>query len=400
MKFGPMVVLVAGIYTGAFCQSVWTKQNSGDTNTLTSVAWSGKIIVAVGGGGTILTSLDGISWATQNSGTTGGLNSVIWADSQFVAVGDYGTVLTSPNGLAWTAQPIAVSTGFTLYSIAWSGTKYVAASNGGVGSGSGGIIVTVISAPNNLNWSNSTITNVIYKIIWADSQFIGVGSGSNYGGGNYMTSHDGVNWTLEIIGTSNTLTAVTWTDSLYVLVGYTSKAGLVQTSPDGVTWTAQNTSLVHALYSVIWSGYQLVSVGNDGYIATSPNGLNWSPQNSPTGNVLNSVVMAGNQFVAVGNGGTIITSQNTTSPILPKSSFQSTFSFHLSPTFLSFTLPNTFSNSSSTAAIYNLSGNRLIESPISKSNFSMHIGNLGMGKYFLQIKDSKDKVVEPFEINR
>jgi len=91
---------------------------------------------------------------------------------------------------------------------------------------------------------------------------------------------------------------------------------------------------------------------------------------------------------------------NSTTAIQPLSPLQSSFSLHQSPSFLSFTLPTNFSNYSSTAAIYNLSGNRLIESPISKSNFSIPISNLLDGKYFLKIEDSKNQIVNPFEIDR
>ena len=52
--------------------------------------------VAVGVGGTILTSPDGVNWTAQNSGTNNHLRGVTYGNGTFVAVGLGGTILTSP----------------------------------------------------------------------------------------------------------------------------------------------------------------------------------------------------------------------------------------------------------------------------------------------------------------
>jgi Bacterial Ig-like domain (group 2) len=60
------------------------------------VAWSGTQFVAVGDGGTILTSPDGVAWTVQASGISDALRSVAWSGTQYLAVGDEGLVLGSP----------------------------------------------------------------------------------------------------------------------------------------------------------------------------------------------------------------------------------------------------------------------------------------------------------------
>ncbi len=75
----------------------WHAQDSVTSQILYGVAWSGSQFVAVGGGGTILTSPDGrASWTAQHPGTERYLYGVAWSGSQFVAVGEGGTILTSP----------------------------------------------------------------------------------------------------------------------------------------------------------------------------------------------------------------------------------------------------------------------------------------------------------------
>lgn len=137
---------------------------------LRGIAWSGNQFVAVGNGflnGTayavILTSPDGIEWSDKSIlSTTSYLYDVIWTGSQFMAVGssicatsadgvDWKTtvapgmnqviftgkkyvgvgngVFVSNDGTSWTQTMAGNNLLYTLQSIAWSGTGYVAVGN-------------------------------------------------------------------------------------------------------------------------------------------------------------------------------------------------------------------------------------------------------------------------------
>ncbi len=91
---------------------------------LAGVATSGSLTVAVGAGGTILTSTDGASWTPVVSGTTQALNGVSWSGALWVVVGDGGTVLTSPDGSKWTVQNSGTKA--PLLSVTHNGTRFVA----------------------------------------------------------------------------------------------------------------------------------------------------------------------------------------------------------------------------------------------------------------------------------
>ena len=63
------------------------------------------LYATVGSSGTILTSSDGTTWISRTSGTTNTLYGVTYGNSTFVAVGDGGTILTSSdNGTTWTSR--------------------------------------------------------------------------------------------------------------------------------------------------------------------------------------------------------------------------------------------------------------------------------------------------------
>lgn len=89
--------------------SAFTARTSNTAQNLTSVAYDGYgVWVAVGAGGAITRSIDGVTWAVQTSGITTAISAVTWAGTQFVAVGSNGVVLTSSDGISWTFRdPIA-----------------------------------------------------------------------------------------------------------------------------------------------------------------------------------------------------------------------------------------------------------------------------------------------------
>ena len=68
-------------------------------------------LVAVGEGGVIMTSTDeGYTWVSRNSQTDKNLRDVTWTGKLFVAVGNSGTIVSSPNGFNWTVNDIKIET--------------------------------------------------------------------------------------------------------------------------------------------------------------------------------------------------------------------------------------------------------------------------------------------------
>jgi hypothetical protein len=98
-------------------------------NSLRGVCFGDGKFVAVGDGGVIHTSLDGVSWDDGRRTTTSTLFKVIFANGQFVAVGDDGVIVTSSDGYSWTNRVSGTTN--TLYSIAYGNGKYVACGQGG-----------------------------------------------------------------------------------------------------------------------------------------------------------------------------------------------------------------------------------------------------------------------------
>jgi len=74
----------------------WTARASGTWAWLSGVTYGNGTFVAVGEGGVILTSPDGVTWTKRASGTENTLHGVTYGNGTFVAVGEGGVILTSP----------------------------------------------------------------------------------------------------------------------------------------------------------------------------------------------------------------------------------------------------------------------------------------------------------------
>ena len=110
----PTLIVAVGeggtILTSPRSGSAWTRTNSGVTNWLVGVTYALNKFVAVGDGGRILISTDGATWiAVTNTATTRRLNNVIYAGGQFMAVGEVGTIITSPDAVTWTSRVSGVT---------------------------------------------------------------------------------------------------------------------------------------------------------------------------------------------------------------------------------------------------------------------------------------------------
>jgi len=127
----------------------WYQGNlASGTLALRSLTHAGGAFVAVGDGGTIVSSTDGINWTPQISNSSNNLNGVTYGGI-YVAVGDSGTILTSGNGGTWTpVSASGISTFNKLRQVASFGSLYVAVGDAG----------TIVTSKDGANWYTQTLS--------------------------------------------------------------------------------------------------------------------------------------------------------------------------------------------------------------------------------------------------
>jgi len=235
--------------------------------------------VAVGDGGASVYSLDGTNWAVGNAFNANSpanpgnyaLHAITQISGTFFAVGDMGTILSSADGITWTSHTATSGTTNNLYGVNM-GTIYVAA-------GDNGTIVTSIDGGS--TWTAQTsvaalTASNLRQVTTFGSIVVAVGEG-----GTIVTSKDsGATWSVQTLpGVPN-------------LVGVAAEYRSVD----------MTTAITDPQLEFI-STVQFVAVDSTGNAYTSENGYTWSAA-IPTGTPgLNALVSSGFGYVAAGNAG-------------------------------------------------------------------------------------------------
>ncbi|MEI9863493.1 MAG: hypothetical protein WDN00_02850 [Limisphaerales bacterium] len=97
-----------------------------------SLAYGSAGFTAVGIGGVILTSPDGVNWTAQSPGVSTKLESITFGNGYYLAVGDGGTALTSPDGVNWTARDLGLTGGQNLLGSAFLNGRFEVVGSGGI----------------------------------------------------------------------------------------------------------------------------------------------------------------------------------------------------------------------------------------------------------------------------
>ena len=288
----------------------WTARVTNVTSQLQGAAWNGTSgLVIVVGKETLLSSGDGITWNALSNDVTqtaANLNGVAWGSNTFVAVGDGGTVVSSPDGAAWTDRTAASGTVLNLNAVAAAFLNNIAVF---AAVGDGG---TVITSPDGANWNdqtgNSSTTQHLNAVTSGNNRFVAVGDG-----GTVITSNDGTTWTPGVSNTPARLTAAAWDNGngLFVAVG---DGGTILTSPDGASWIPpttlpwSNNFPPQDLSGIITGGKEIVAVGAGGTIITSTDGLNWKAVASGTTLNFHAIRWNGVQYLVLADDGIVLSS--------------------------------------------------------------------------------------------
>jgi photosystem II stability/assembly factor-like uncharacterized protein/Flp pilus assembly pilin Flp len=257
---------------------------------------------AVGSGGYIFTSDDGVAWECSGKKTEEGswLEKIIYADGKYIAVGNKGTIICSTDGETWTQVTAGVVGNEQLYDIAYGDGLFVA-----VGL-SGGIYYS----QDGVTWNDGGKSPPACRgIIYDGSRFI-IATGSN---GKLLvgTVDNGAFELGEDIGGSHSgqFRGITYNNGIYVAVG---ADGVIYTSSDGGGTWIQGTGNIPKAYlnSVAYGNGLFVAVGNGNTIVVSKdNGSTWeilsesdvSIKVDKGGTQYNNVMFQDGKFIIVGN---------------------------------------------------------------------------------------------------
>lgn len=268
---------------------------------LIDVVWDGQVFVAVGYGGTILTSVDGIDWVARESATDDVLLAAAVFGSEIYAVGGSGVLLSTDHGETWTvkARPYACI-----------GTAVAANSSQVVVMGTVpdlGIPRIAISEDRGETWQTMIFSWSTGDLIYRDGLFV------TPSGCGVLVSTDGKQWNEIVVCEEDAGLdgVVVHDDSQFFVV---AEDGTVYSSFDAFNWTELSTPLVGVDYSGgAWNGTQLILAGgvssyqnrHDGTyrpigISSSDGGASWDTFGIDSSYESNGIAWGNGRFVSVG----------------------------------------------------------------------------------------------------
>ena len=262
------------------------------TTQLNGVCYGAGKFVAVGNGGKIYTSPDGVTWTERNSDVSGNLLFVYYGNGKFVACDYYNRYfITSSDGETWSKTYYSsIQTSYAQYCGAYGAGKYVVCGS-----------TYAYYSTDATTWSRASKNYETRSLCYVDSiGFVGIGT---YG--DLAKSSDGISWTISInqAGGTNKY-GICYGNGKFVTVGV---YGGIYTSTDATTWTSQTSGVSVTLNSVCFADGVFVAVGDSGTIITSSDGVTWTAQTSGVSTTLTGVANddSGNHSI-VGYSGTVL----------------------------------------------------------------------------------------------
>lgn len=257
----------------------WTTRSwSGQTRS-SAVAYGNGVFIAVGYGGRLGYSTDGITWTSRNSmqGGTTQINTVVFGNGIFLAGGNRADdnvtnrLSTSTDGLTWTSRSNTNNGSADINAIAAGGGIYVYVGRNSAGNGILNYSSDSITWANVTNFGSGIGTN-LWSIGYGDGQFI-------YGGtaGQMASSLNGVVWSTRTSGFgTSSINGIAYGNGVWVAGG---DAGVITSSTDGITWTARTSGFAGTQIRAVkfLNGY-FYATGGSGTMSISTNGTTWTPR--------------------------------------------------------------------------------------------------------------------------
>jgi hypothetical protein len=276
----------------------WTRAPALFDQNLLSVAASPTLVAAVGDGGVLQTSTDGSNWMKAAGSGAGSMWKVIYYNGQFIAAMD-GGVGFSTGGRTWQFKSLLT----TMYSVLGVNGLIIAA---GVGDYSGQGAIEV-SPDNGATWwrTNVTLTGTYLNgLAYGNGTYVAVGQN-----GSVFSSSDAFDWIARSSGTFYPLNDVAFGNNVFVAIIAGSTNVLI--SANGINWTMQPAGLTDTYKSIVFRDGLFYAAGTR--IATSPNGISWTDRGSPSSGLNGMDKALGGKYVTCGQGGTLLVSSNLTS---------------------------------------------------------------------------------------
>jgi hypothetical protein len=261
-----------------------------------NISWVDNRFIALSSN-RIHTSPDARSWTPKTPEAPPDLWSVAWSGKRFVAVGDSGTIPTSTDGVDW--RKCEQRTKKALATVTWVNGLFVAKVK----------TDTILTSSDGITWTAKPCPKA------GNGGSAGWGTSGIVAGVRFLSSKDGISWERwvpQIDSSRVDIESTVWTGALAVAG---CQNGSVLTSPNGAVWTKRATPTSAPLGPIHWNGTQFPAFGLPGVcmccgrvdqdtVLTSPDATTWTAHEVDFDNEHSiSVCWTGREYIAIGNSG-------------------------------------------------------------------------------------------------
>jgi hypothetical protein len=282
--------------------TTWTARTSGTTSTVYSVQYVNGLYM-YGGLDIVGTSTDAITWTVRTTPLgSSGVRRIEYGAGVYVGVANNSEIITSTDAISWTLTIFPRRANEVFCGVTYQNEKFTAVDAG----------YNVMESSNGYDWQyNLTTAGYATNMAYANGEFIA----TKFNGFNYVTSTDGINWTLSTLDvpTSSNSGSLVYGGGTYVFFGAGSTLAIprVYTSTDKIAWTQRTTSTNGYVTFGAYGAGNFVFVGSGGRSRVSTDGgTTWTTYGITTTAILEALTFGDNIFVCGGYGGTLQTSTN------------------------------------------------------------------------------------------
>ncbi|MDR3666337.1 MAG: T9SS type A sorting domain-containing protein [Ignavibacteriaceae bacterium] len=286
------------IYSNVILQAQWVQTSGTGTGKVKSLAVNASYIFAgTSPGGVYRSTNDGTDWTQVNNGLSfTDINALYINGTDIYNATTVSVYRSANNGTNWSGVSMGVG-GWTYYTFASNGSNIFA----------GGIEGINISTNSGSSWSlvdpqniyGSVDTGSVYSIALSGNNVYAGTIGSD-GGGIYLSTNNGTNWSrcfsgkyiqaLTVIGTK--IFAGTWGSGVYI------------STNNGTNWTQVNSGLTSTyVYSFAVNGSSLFAGTNSGIFLSNDNGAGWTPVGLDNNYILSLAISGTNLFAGTSAAG-------------------------------------------------------------------------------------------------
>jgi len=304
----------------------WSSQTAPSNLTVSGLAYANGTFLALGTG-KVATSSNLATWTNANLPQNLTATQVAYGNGAYVVVGKDVPfpVARSTDGSTWTSASGDASFTYNFSSVAYGSGLFVGMLQSQENST---YLVNYFTSPDGSSWTmrsmpynsgNLIRTSNVTDIAYGNGVFVASVTSRNLDNGSnvltqYLTSTDGLTWTIRDLPASGFYASVAFGNGVFVLLpqtsGVNSTTSTLYTSTNGVTWTARTLPVANYWSRVRWCGDAFVATkgalgvgtGSGTDVVWSSTGTSWSLGTLPsTGEWL---------YVAGGSGTALVASSS------------------------------------------------------------------------------------------